>query len=31
MKVSSESMLGELLVYDGTGEGVRSAIDMLGE
>ena len=29
--LSSESLRGELLVYDGMGEGVRSEIDMLGE
>ena len=31
VELSSESTRGELLVYDGMGEGVRSEIDMLGE
>ena len=30
-ELSSESMRGELLVYDGMGEGMRSEFGMLGE
>ena len=31
VELSSESMRGEVLVYDGIGEGMKSEIDMLGE
>ena len=31
VELSSESTRGQLLVYDGMGEGVRPEMDMLGE
>ena len=31
VELSSTTMRGELLEYDGMGEGVRSDIDMLGD